>query len=634
VPGGEIWLTDGTSYKFLLKDSNDVLIATYDNIVGINSNFVNFFAQEEIQTATAGQTVFTLVNPYVPGANTLSVFVDGVNQYNGSTYSYVETSASTVTFYSGLHVGALVKFTTVQSLTSGQQTDAALVTYNQGSTGAVTTTVRAKLQQTVSVKDFGAVGNGVTNDTAAIQAAFSAVSGTKATVFFPPGIYVTSSIITQPDGVIVQGSGSGGYTAITGASDGSTIIQSSVTTTAWIMGAGCVLQDIQVRPTNYASVTYSLGNYPSGTNNAAYGIKCGASAMLTRVVVIGFATSGFYVTGPTVKLDNCFAFNNAIGLSSAAGNDGWATDCVFMFNCGAAGVDATNMGYWRWTSNRIEWNARYGLIAGGENSGTNNLFDRNGWAGLYLADGNWGQTWTGNYFSRNGCGGDPTQGYGRWGFSTPTDPSWVTTTAADSCQINFGYQRGITIVGNRYRAGQDDANTGANSPCYIYQVNGNNGATYVTDVRIAYNAGDQQDDIKGYNPAAYGGIGAIAIGDNDAIMAAYLSSGFGIGPTIQQSNLIKSQFPATTSTSSVVIGVPKGSCGQLSLSLKPGVGSGVATIYWAQAGSPGTYMTASYINNIGAYVTAVSFATNTAIYDKLTITLSSACFYSYCGVSA
>ena len=33
---GEIWLTDGVSYKFLLKDSNDVLIATYDNIDGIN----------------------------------------------------------------------------------------------------------------------------------------------------------------------------------------------------------------------------------------------------------------------------------------------------------------------------------------------------------------------------------------------------------------------------------------------------------------------------------------------------------------------------------------------------------------------------------------------------------------------
>jgi hypothetical protein len=32
VPGGEIWLTANISYKFVLKDANDVLIGTYDNI--------------------------------------------------------------------------------------------------------------------------------------------------------------------------------------------------------------------------------------------------------------------------------------------------------------------------------------------------------------------------------------------------------------------------------------------------------------------------------------------------------------------------------------------------------------------------------------------------------------------------
>lgn len=38
VPSGEIWLTDGLSYKFVLKDSNDVLIGTYDNITSVNPN--------------------------------------------------------------------------------------------------------------------------------------------------------------------------------------------------------------------------------------------------------------------------------------------------------------------------------------------------------------------------------------------------------------------------------------------------------------------------------------------------------------------------------------------------------------------------------------------------------------------
>jgi hypothetical protein len=86
---GEIWLTQNITYKFVLKDSNDVLIGTYDNIVAIN-----------------------------------------------------DVNASTIN-------------------------------YTPAGTGAVTTTVQDKLRQYVSVKDFGAIGNGVANDTAAIQAAIN-----------------------------------------------------------------------------------------------------------------------------------------------------------------------------------------------------------------------------------------------------------------------------------------------------------------------------------------------------------------------------------------------------------------------------------------------------------------------------
>jgi hypothetical protein len=65
------------------------------------------------------------------------------------------------------------------------------VTYNQGGTGAVTETLTAKLQQTVSVKDFGAVGDGVTDDTAAIQAALNAGVGG---VYLPEGTYLFSTL--------------------------------------------------------------------------------------------------------------------------------------------------------------------------------------------------------------------------------------------------------------------------------------------------------------------------------------------------------------------------------------------------------------------------------------------------------
>ena len=213
----EIWLTDGLEYKFVLYSSTDQLIGSWDNIVGINSNFVNFVTSEEVQTATAGQTVFTLTTmAYQPGTNNLVVYVDGVNQIEGGAYSFVETSSTVVTFTNGLHVGALVKFVSAETL-SGGATSADLVSFegfknqigsvqslagDNGSdwigfepagSGAVARSAQDKLRETVSVKDFGAVGDGVTDDTAAIQAALN--SGTKE-IHITQGTYRITSTLT------------------------------------------------------------------------------------------------------------------------------------------------------------------------------------------------------------------------------------------------------------------------------------------------------------------------------------------------------------------------------------------------------------------------------------------------------
>ena len=71
---------------------------------------------------------------------------------------------------------------------------ASLVGYIQGGTNSVATTVQTKLREILSVKDFGATGDGSTNDTTAIQAAFSAASG--ATIVFPKGSYLVTSTIS------------------------------------------------------------------------------------------------------------------------------------------------------------------------------------------------------------------------------------------------------------------------------------------------------------------------------------------------------------------------------------------------------------------------------------------------------
>lgn len=235
----EIWLTDTLSYKFVLKDSNDTLIATYDNLTGINSNFIAYTAQQEIQTATAGQTVFNLTTmQYQPATNSLSVFVDGVNQYGpGAQYAYVETDSDTVTFVNGLHVGASVKFTTSQL--NSPSGDAAQVSYIPPFTGSVATNVELKLAQTVSVKDFGAVGDGVTDDTAAIQAAIDAITTTGGVVYVPAGIYNISSKISVYSGITLQGDGAGMDWSLVGITPFADV---PVTELNWTGGASSIVE--------------------------------------------------------------------------------------------------------------------------------------------------------------------------------------------------------------------------------------------------------------------------------------------------------------------------------------------------------------------------------------------------------
>ena len=62
------------------------------------------------------------------------------------------------------------------------------------SVDSVNRTVENRLADSVSVKDFGALGDGVTDDTAAIQAAIDAQATSGGTVFFPVGIYRVSQI--------------------------------------------------------------------------------------------------------------------------------------------------------------------------------------------------------------------------------------------------------------------------------------------------------------------------------------------------------------------------------------------------------------------------------------------------------
>lgn len=98
VPGsGEIWLTSGVRYKFVLTDANDVLIATYDNINGAGSVIIISY------TGTGSQTAFSI------SGSVANVFINGVYQ-NQNTYS---VSGSTLTFSEAPPVTSKIEIQTI-----------------------------------------------------------------------------------------------------------------------------------------------------------------------------------------------------------------------------------------------------------------------------------------------------------------------------------------------------------------------------------------------------------------------------------------------------------------------------------------------------------------------------------------
>ena len=75
--------------------------------------------------------------------------------------------------------------------------------FTQSGTSAVQRTVEEKLKDIVSVKDFGARGDGLFNDTAAIQAAVN----TQKAVHMPAGTYLVKDMITLGNAQVLQGEG-------------------------------------------------------------------------------------------------------------------------------------------------------------------------------------------------------------------------------------------------------------------------------------------------------------------------------------------------------------------------------------------------------------------------------------------
>lgn len=139
-------------------------------------------ARYDLFSGTGSQTAFTLTAN--PGAiANLDVSISGVTQRHGIDFTW--TTGTTLTFTSAPPVGVnnvLVRY--MLGLAQGTS-DSASATFVASGTGAVTRVAQDKLRETISIADFGAVCDGVTNDTAAVQAAITSIGSSSKTLLIP-----------------------------------------------------------------------------------------------------------------------------------------------------------------------------------------------------------------------------------------------------------------------------------------------------------------------------------------------------------------------------------------------------------------------------------------------------------------
>lgn len=143
----------------------------------------------------------------------------------------------------------------------------------------------------VNVKQYGATGNGTTDDTAAIQAAINTAATTPGSiVFFPAGTYIVSSTITFPGNISLVGSGDNDSGTIIRVKAGTNLATPVLASSDWNNNATTCGNPVAIRDLKID------GNSATTGANAHGLVSMNFWSIFERISIINVAGDGFLFT--------------------------------------------------------------------------------------------------------------------------------------------------------------------------------------------------------------------------------------------------------------------------------------------------------------------------------------------------
>jgi len=289
---------------------------------------INIGAAPDDNTGDPARTAFTKTNSNFTELYTVQTTLAGST--GAANVGFAPTGALVATNVQA----AITEVVSDLAASSGSST----VGFLQSGTGAVARTVQAKERDVVSVKDFGAVGDGVTDDTAPIQAAINAVeSAGGGTLLFPKGTYIAAGLQIK-GGVYLQGSG-----------ERATILKLKSSANTYLIADTRYVNNVLYSSTPYGISSMTLdGNNANNTSGSCLIIQTYASTFrdLTiwyspehGVITTTVTANGSNIlnTVPDNRFENChFQYNKKCGFYGKDNNnilaDQMLLGCVFFGN--------------------------------------------------------------------------------------------------------------------------------------------------------------------------------------------------------------------------------------------------------------------------------------------------------------